>query len=166
MARKLSDGIITSEIVDLLNKLIDQEVESAEYGHTMFELGVQFGRIILSRVGSSDAKLSLACTVEDADVVRTNLTRLIEESNPDRILVVAPVLLRGATVSLESEFDSSISQKFEYLYFAEDTDKTDDGMVDPGIGGDVYQRLGFEGQVLKNRFTPEIVKERRYKHRH
>lgn len=97
-------------------------------------------------------------------VVRTNLTKLFEESNPEQILVVAPVLLRGAIKSLESEFDDDVSKKFDYLYFAEDDQTTQDGLVDPGIGGDIYKRLGFVGQNAKNRFVPSIVKERRHKH--
>ncbi|HMH23509.1 MAG TPA: hypothetical protein VK563_17105 [Puia sp.] len=97
-------------------------------------------------------------------VVRTNLTDLIGESHPKQILVVAPVLLEGATESLEREFEDNVSRKFEYLYFAIDDQKNQDGLVDPGIGGDVYKRLGFEGQKMKNKFVPNIVKERRYKH--
>lgn len=102
--------------------------------------------------------------ISSSCVVRTNLTKLFEESNPEQILVVAPVLLRGAIKSLESEFDDDISKKFDYLYFAEDDQTTQDGLVDPGIGGDVYKRLGFVGQNARNRFIPSIVKERRYKH--
>jgi hypothetical protein len=102
--------------------------------------------------------------ISSSCVVKTNLTRLIEQSNPDQIMVVAPVLLKGAIKNLESEFDPNISKKFEYYYFAEDDMKTPDGFVDPGIGGDVYKRLGFEDQDEKNKFIPSIVKERRYKH--
>lgn len=102
--------------------------------------------------------------ISSSCVVRTNLTRLIEESNPEQILVVAPVLLKGATRNLENEFDDDISKKFDYIYFAEDDMKTKEGLVEPGIGGDVYKRLGFEGQNAKNRFVPNIVKERRVKH--
>jgi hypothetical protein len=101
--------------------------------------------------------------ISNSCVVRTNLTRLIEESNPSQILIVAPVLLNGAIKNLENEFEEDIIRRFEYLYFAEDDKRTEQGFVDPGIGGDVYQRLGFESQAGKNRFTPEIVKERRYK---
>jgi hypothetical protein len=101
--------------------------------------------------------------ISSSCVVRTNLTRLIEASAPDQILVVAPVLLKGAIKSLEDEFDEAVSSKFEYLYFAEDDSKTQDGMVEPGIGGDIYMRLGFEGQNAKNSYIPKIVKERRAK---
>ena len=102
--------------------------------------------------------------IANSCVVRTNLTRLIEESNPNKIFIVAPVLLSGAIEHLKNEFDDDISRRFSYLYFAEDNEKTKDGMVLPGIGGDVYQRLGFKNQDDKNKFVPDIVKERRYKY--
>jgi hypothetical protein len=101
--------------------------------------------------------------ISSSCVVRTNLTKLIEESDPERILVVAPVLLQGAIKNLESEFDDRIVRKFDYVFFAEDDKKTQDGLVYPGIGGDIYTRLGFDNQDAKNKFIPNIVKERRYK---
>jgi hypothetical protein len=102
--------------------------------------------------------------ISSSCVVRTNLTKMINEFEPDRILVVAPVLLKGATENLESEFDSRISEKFEYVYFAIDDQKSPEGMVIPGIGGDVYQRLGFANQDDKNKYIPAIVKQRRSKY--
>ncbi len=101
--------------------------------------------------------------ISSSCAVRTNLTKLIEDSSPKHILIVAPVLLRGATKNLENEFSDDIKNRFNYLYFAEDDQKSDDGFVYPGIGGDVYQRLGFENQKEKNSYIPQIVKERRYK---
>lgn len=105
----------------------------------------------------------LKSIISSSCVVRTNLTRLFEEFVPDQILVVAPVLWKGSLQNLESEFSPSISRKFEYLYFAEDETRTKDGIILPGIGGDIYQRLGFAGQDDKNRFIPNIVKDRRYR---
>ena len=101
--------------------------------------------------------------ISSSCVVRTNLTKLIENVNPQKILIVAPVLLKGATENLEREFEENIRKRFDYLYFAEDDQKTDDGYVFPGIGGDIYKRLGFETQKKKNTYTPEIVKSRRYR---
>jgi len=231
MARKLEQTIVNHFIEELLEKLIDSSTDSHHYADTMYQLGVEFGHIILNEIKQAST-ITLACTVEDADylakgildvlerqnnkvflavfwnkrfkagdeysisvapiikeyhesgfnktniliilksiianscVVRTNLTRLIEESSPEEILVVAPVLLKGAKENLEREFDQSISKRFRYLYFAEDDEKTKEGIVLPGIGGDVYKRLGFTGQEAKNRFTPSIVKERRYRNYH
>lgn len=99
--------------------------------------------------------------ISNSCVVRTNLTRFIEEVKPSQIFVVAPVLFKNATNNLKSEFDPEISDLFQYLYFAEDDERTDDGIVVPGIGGDIYQRLGWGNQEAKNRSTPQIVKARR-----
>jgi len=99
--------------------------------------------------------------IANSCVVRTNLTKLVLESNPSSIFVVAPVLLEGAKENLEREFESRIVDKFHYFYFAVDDKKSPDGTVIPGIGGDVYQRLGFSDQDAKNKFVPQIVKLRR-----
>lgn len=68
-----------------------------------------------------------------------------------------------AEEKLESEFDSEIYNKFQYFYFAKDDERTPEGEVIPGIGGIVYDRLGFDGQYGKNLYTPKIVKSRRAK---
>jgi hypothetical protein len=75
--------------------------------------------------------------------------------------VIAPVLLQGATSRLESEFDTSITRRFEYLWFAQDDEKNESGEVVPGIGGSVYELLGIGNSITKNSFVPEIVKFRR-----
>ncbi len=109
----------------------------------------------------SNTIIIIKSIISGSCVVRTNLTRLIETSNPYQIFVAAPVLLKGSIDSLEREFDADVSSKFQYLYFAEDATKDEDGLVEPGIGGDVYQRLGFQGQDDKNKYIPNLVKERR-----
>jgi len=109
-----------------------------------------------------DTLIIIKSIISNSCVVRTNLTKLIEEANVGQIFIVAPVLLRGAIKNLECEFDDEIVKRFDYLYFAEDDKKNKEGFVDPGIGGDVYKRLGFESQYKKNRFIPEIVRGRRY----
>ena len=228
MSRKHSELVVDDRIPDLLTRLVDQSTGSIEYAAIMYNLGQEFGKILLGQL-NENSRLVLACTVEDADylakgilemlekqigsvvlcvfwnkrfkvgnkdgisvapivkeyrekgveqsnvlviiksvissscVVRTNLTRLIEALNPGQIYIVSPVLLKGATTNLENEFDASVSSKFRYLYFAEDDQRNEDGIVLPGIGGDVYQRLGFQGQEAKNRFIPSIVKERRHR---
>ena len=110
---------------------------------------------------SADVIIILKSIISNACVVKTNLTRLIETLVPEKIVIVAPVLLKDAQKKLALEFSNDIIDKFEYLYFAEDSERTEDGIILPGIGGDVYQRLGFTGQIDKNRFTPELVKTRR-----
>lgn len=94
-------------------------------------------------------------------VVRTNLTYLIERITPKRIFIASPVLFKNAIPSLENEFPKSISNKFNFFYFAEDNEVTESGEVIPGIGGSVYRRLGLEDSIKKNKYIPVIVKQRR-----
>ncbi len=97
--------------------------------------------------------------ISGACVVKTNLTALIDRVVPERVLVAAPVMLLGAEKRLASEFPEQTAKRFEYFTFAVDDKKSDDGeMVLPGIGGSVYERLGF---TYKNTYVPNIVRQRR-----
>lgn len=99
--------------------------------------------------------------ISGACVVKTNLTNLIEDSDPRKILIVAPVILEGADQRLAAEFSSSIISRFEYRFYAIDDQKGENDNVIPGIGGSVYERLGFGSQQEKNRIVPQLVKTRR-----
>ncbi len=99
--------------------------------------------------------------ISGACVVRTNLTDLIQDSMPEKIYVVAPVIYSESKEKLEAGFDKNISEKFEYIYFAEDDKRDEEGNVIPGIGGDIYVRLGFADSKSKNKYIPDIVKKRR-----
>lgn len=101
--------------------------------------------------------------ISGACVVRTNLTDLIQKIKPDRIFIVAPVMYVKAEEKLKASFEKSVYDKFKFFYFAIDDDRSNEGEVIPGIGGDVYHRLGFDGQKEKNRYIPKIVKDRRSK---
>lgn len=101
--------------------------------------------------------------ISGACVVKTNLTRAISVVNPSRIFVTAPVMLSGAEDRLAHEFPSEISERFEFIHFADDNEKNGDDVI-PGIGGSVYELLGLGNSVTKNRYTPMLVKERRIKH--
>ena len=94
-------------------------------------------------------------------VVKTNLNDLIQTISPEKIFIVAPVIYSGAEQRLASEFTASISEKFQFIYLAEDDERSDRGEVIPGIGGMVYERLGFDGQEDKNKYVPELVRTRR-----
>jgi hypothetical protein len=85
---------------------------------------------------------------------------LINQINPDKIFIVAPVMFKSAENSLNKEFESSISKKFEYIYFAIDDEISDEDEVIPGIG-DIYQRLGLGDTQIKNKYIPVLVKDRR-----
>jgi hypothetical protein len=110
----------------------------------------------------ADVIIVVKSIISGACVVKTNLTTLIQKANPQKIFVVAPVVRVGAEEKLSKEFPESVSNKFQYNYFAIDTDyEPDTGEVIPGIGGNVYQRLGFGNQEGKNKYTPDFVKSRR-----
>lgn len=95
-------------------------------------------------------------------VVKTNLSKLISTTNPDRIFIAAPVMLKGAEKKLSTTFPKSISERFQFLTFREDHEQDEvTGNVLPGIGGDVYIRYGLGGKELKNKYIPTIVKDRR-----
>jgi hypothetical protein len=71
-------------------------------------------------------------------------------------------MLEGAEERLAKEFPVAISSKFEFVHFVTDTDKETDGEnVVPGIGGSLYELLGLGDQHSKNKYVPQIVKERR-----
>lgn len=99
--------------------------------------------------------------ISSACVVRTNLSNLIANTSPKRIFVVAPVMFKGADKSLECEFEQEISSRFEYLTLAVDDEKHDGKWVVPGVGGDIYTRLGYGGLENKNNHVPLLVKARR-----
>ena len=111
---------------------------------------------------SSDKQMLivLKSIISGACVVRTNLTNLIEEMSPDRIVIAAPVMYVDAEANLAMEFSPEISSSFEYLTYAID-DELDGSNVVPGIGGNVYTRLGFGDQEGKNKIIPQLVKDRR-----
>jgi hypothetical protein len=99
--------------------------------------------------------------ISGACVVRTNLVNLIQKIEPEKIFIFAPVIYQNAEQKLKDEFDENIYSKFEFFYFAKDDERTQEGEVVPGIGGNIYLRLGFKGQDHKNEYIPEIVKIRR-----
>ena len=100
--------------------------------------------------------------ISGACVVKTNITRAVSISNPERVFVVSPVMLKGAEDKLSAVFPKRISNKFEYIHFATDTDKVGNNVV-PGIGGSVYELLGLGDSSTKNKYMPQIVKDRRRK---
>lgn len=99
--------------------------------------------------------------ISSSCVVRTNLANLVAKAVPQRILVVAPVMFKGADETLRRDFDSAISDRFEYITLAIDDEKRDGHWVVPGVGGDIYTRLGYGGASQKNRHVPALVKARR-----
>jgi hypothetical protein len=108
----------------------------------------------------TDILIVVKSIISGACVVKTNLKNLIQDITPQSIIIAAPVVYAGAEERLKDEFDRSVYEKFDFLYFAKDDERKDDGEVIPGVGGVVYDRLGFDGQDDKNRYMPKIVEER------
>lgn len=99
--------------------------------------------------------------ISTACVVKHNLLDLLERKQPRQIFITAPVMYKGADSSLRRDFPNAISKKFQFVYLAIDDDRDERGFLIPGIGGDVYKRLGFSRAQLKRILIPHIVKERR-----
>jgi hypothetical protein len=108
----------------------------------------------------TDILIVVKSIISGACVVKTNLRNLIQDITPQSIIIAAPVIYAGAEERLKNEFDRSVYEKFDFLYFAKDDERKDDGEVIPGVGGMVYDLLGFDGQDDKNRYMPKIVEER------
>lgn len=108
-----------------------------------------------------DCLIVVKSVISGACVVRTNLESLIQKIDPQEIFIVAPVIYYQAKQSLAESFDRDIVDKFQFFYFAEDDDCNEQGELIPGIGGSIYNRLGFAGQDEKNQYLPQLVKTRR-----
>jgi hypothetical protein len=100
--------------------------------------------------------------ISTACVVRHNLLDLLERKQPAQVFIAAPVIYKGAARSLKTDFPSKISQKFRFVYLAVDDYRDENGMLRPGIGGDVYTRLGLSRLLRAGRMLiPHLVKQRR-----
>lgn len=102
----------------------------------------------------------LKSIISGACVVRTNLTEVLHTVSPENIFIVSPVMHKDAKVKLQRDFPEDMWQKFQYIFFALDDFRDEQGTIFPGIGGNVYKLLGFEGQEDKNRYRPKILEER------
>jgi len=98
--------------------------------------------------------------ISSSCVVKTQLTRLIGKIHPERIAVMAPVMYKDGAHNLMKEFPEEIVDKFHFVTFAIDEERTEKGEVVPGIGGMVYPRLGLGDMDEKNSYIPQMVLER------
>lgn len=101
-----------------------------------------------------DAFLVVKSIISSGCVVRTNITELVYDLDPARVLIFAPVIYKDADERLCQEFDDALARRFEFYWFAEDDEKEGENVI-PGIGGQVYERLGIGTRADKNRYTPE-----------
>lgn len=102
----------------------------------------------------------LKSIVSSSCTIRTSLLRMLDETEAEHIHVASPVMLKGARRRLEAEFPASVGDKFEYWILAVDAQADENGNVIPGIGGSVYQRMGFTSQQDKNFYMPALVADR------
>ena len=98
--------------------------------------------------------------ISSSCVVKTQLLRLLSTISPNNIYILAPVMLDQAEENLKNEFPDEIFNKFRFITFAIDDEVLNTGEIIPGIGGMVYPRLGLGNSDTKNKYIPEIVKER------
>ena len=107
-----------------------------------------------------DAVIVTKSIISNGCVVKTNLMEVLEKHRPGAIFIAAPVMSDSAEASLSAEFPRDISSRFKFCFFAMDSRDPATDAIAPGIGGDVYVRLGFKGQDDKNSYRPSLVKER------
>jgi hypothetical protein len=108
-----------------------------------------------------DVFVVVKSVISSACVVRTNITELVYEKTPQRIFITSPVMYARARAGLQADFPPDIARLFEYVWFAEDDERKEDGEVVPGIGGSVYELLGIGNKDTKNQYTPDLVRRRR-----
>ena len=118
-------------------------------------------RRYMEPVKSVDVFIVVKSIISSGCIVRTNISELVYDKNPARVLIVAPVVLRGTLKQISEEFPATISEKFEFYWFAQDDERRENGEVVPGIGGSVYELLDVGTSASKNNYVPEIVRERR-----
>jgi hypothetical protein len=93
-------------------------------------------------------------------VVRTNLIEMIDDMpNVENIFILAPVAHRYSEEKLKSEFPATISNKFKFICFAIDEQRSEGGEVIPGIGGQVYELLGLTDQPVLTAYMPQVVEQ-------
>ena len=97
--------------------------------------------------------------ISSSCVVKTQLLRLMNRVCPEKIVIMAPVMYKDGIPNLKKEFPESVSDKFCFITFAEDSERIG-GEVIPGVGGLVYERLGLGNVHTKNQYIPRFVKSR------
>jgi hypothetical protein len=107
-----------------------------------------------------DHLIVLKSIISGTCVVRTNLLRLLDQAHPERIHILAPVMLAGAEGRLARSLPAELVSGFDFISFAIDTEVTSDGTIKPGIGGEIYERLGLGGATQKNAVMPGLVEDR------
>lgn len=93
-------------------------------------------------------------------VVRTNLIEMLKNiKNIENIFILTPVAHTQSEKKLKAEFPTAISDKFKFICFAIDDERSEGGDVIPGIGGQVYELLGLDDQPVLTAYMPDVVEQ-------
>lgn len=151
----------------VLDTLSQKEVSLAVFWNERITLnastGLEYSPIVKSYIEPIQECRTLVIVksiISTSCVVRTQLTRLVNDIYPQEIYIVAPVMYKDAQANLKKEFPVSISEKFKFLTFAIDTLRDKEKGIIPGVGGMVYPKLGLGDIHEKNKYIPDLVKER------
>lgn len=165
--------ICTNEDADFLARGLLEELQTGGcqvalvcYWNDRVKLGFGEDRSPIVRRYAEPSKNAKAFIVvksiiSSSCVVRTNISDMVYDHQPEKVFVVSPVLLAGAQERLQAEFPDEIARRFEFIWIAEDDERKENGEVVPGIGGSVYELLGVGSSETKNQFVPDLVKSRR-----
>lgn len=106
----------------------------------------------------SNILIVLKSVISGSCVVRLNILSLYNRmENISDIHVVSPVVLEQADTALKSNFPNDFSSKIQFTWFAQDDQKADYGEVLPGIGGQIYEKLGLRGKPLEIKYIPRTI---------
>lgn len=107
-----------------------------------------------------DNLIIIKSIISSSCVVKTQLLRLISNTNPSSIYIIAPVMHKDAKHNLVMDFPLEISSRFKFLTLAIDDEINDQNEIIPGIGGMIYPRLGLGNESEKISYIPKIIIER------
>lgn len=120
---------------------------------------IEYAEIEKSYEEISDDSKTLIITksiISSSCVIKSQIMRLVSRHDFEKIYIVSPVLYKDAQKNLEDEFPEKVYDLFNFIYFAIDEDKDENGWVKPGIGGSVYKNLNVESRT----YYPDIVEHR------
>lgn len=156
---------LTSGVTEVVRTRIPDGTSSVVFwnNHRRLSNGVSIApvvhRFVQPGYESSKCLVVTKSVISGACVVRTNILALIESMQClEKIYVLSPVMYVGAEKVLLDSFPDDIAKKFEFVFFALDSDRNSvTGEVTPGIGGQVYELLGLNGQPVSTNYIPAFV---------
>ncbi|KPY57620.1 hypothetical protein [Pseudomonas amygdali] len=107
---------------------------------------------------TSNTLVIAKAVISGSCVVRTNILELIEQIDVEKIYIVSPVMHEESEQALREEFSAAVADKFVFVYFVKDSLK-EEGVIVPGIGGEIYGLLGLADQPARMGFMPQLVRQ-------